>query len=62
MGFTHGAFPKSTEPRGYTNAAYADDKQDRESSYGYVILLAGGPVAWASRKQRSVATSTTEAE
>jgi hypothetical protein len=29
---------------------------------GYVYMLNGGAITWATRKQRSVATSTTEAE
>ena len=48
--------------RGFTDAIYADDKQDRKSTFGYVFKMAGGPVSWASRKQKSVSTSTTEAE
>ena len=49
--FTHRAFLKrDIKLREYTNAAYANDKQDRKFSYGYVFLLAGGPVAWVSRK------------
>ena len=35
---------------------------DRLSTYGYVFKLCGGPVAWTLKKQRSVSTSTTEAE
>jgi hypothetical protein len=35
---------------------------DCRSIYGSVFILLGGPLAWYSRKQRSVSTSTTEAE
>jgi hypothetical protein len=41
---------------------YAGDRTDHRSTYGSVFMLLGGPLAWYSRKQRSVSTSTTEAE
>lgn len=47
---------------GYSDADYAADKSDRKCTMGQVFMLAGGPISWASRKQRSVSTSTTEAE
>ena len=47
---------------GYSDADYGGDKSDRKSTTGNAFLLAGGAVSWLSRKQRSVSTSTTEAE
>jgi hypothetical protein len=47
---------------GFADADYAADKADRKSTLGYVFTLAGGAISWRSTKQRSVATSTTEAE
>lgn len=47
---------------GYVDSDYAGDVTDRKSTYGSVFMLYGGPVAWTSRKQQSVSTSTTEAE
>lgn len=52
----------SSKVIGYSDSDYAADKLDRKSILGYVYMLAGGPVSWMSRKQKSVATSTTEAE
>ena len=46
----------------YSDAAYGDDKEDRKSTYGHVVLRGGGSCIWTSKKQRGVATSTTEAE
>jgi hypothetical protein len=45
----------------YTDSDYAGDIDDRSTS-GYVFLLSGGAVAWASKKQPVVTLSTTEAE
>ena len=47
---------------GYSDSDYAGDKSDRKCILGYVYMLGGAPIAWRSRKQKSVATSTTEAE
>jgi hypothetical protein len=47
---------------GYSDSDYAMDKTDRISILGSVFFLAGGPVSWSSKKQKSVATSTMEAE
>jgi hypothetical protein len=47
---------------GYSDADYAGDIKTRRSTTGYLFTLAGGPITWVSKIQRSVATSTTEAE
>ena len=48
--------------QGYSDSDYAMDKHDRISILGNVFFLAGGPISWMSKKQKSVATSTMEAE
>ena len=45
----------------FTDADWANDP-DRKSVSGYVIMLAGGAISWASKKQATVALSTAEAE
>ena len=45
-----------------SDAAFADDAKTRRSSEGYLFKLFGGPVDWRATKQRTVTTSTTEAE
>lgn len=46
----------------YSDSDWGGDKNDRKSNTGYVVYLAGGPISWASRKQKTVALSTMEAE
>lgn len=46
----------------YTDADWAGDLNTRQSTTGYVFLLGGGAVSWGSKKQRTVAVSTAEAE
>ena len=46
----------------YSDSDYAMDKQSRRSILGYIYMLGGGPISWINRKQKSVATSTSEAE
>ena len=45
-----------------SDAAFADDPDTRRSSYGYGFKLLNGMVDWKSSKQKSVTTSSTEAE
>ncbi|MBW0593640.1 hypothetical protein O181_133355 [Austropuccinia psidii MF-1] len=47
---------------GWADADYANDKEDRKSITGYVILAFSNPICWLSKKQLVVAQSTTEAE
>jgi hypothetical protein len=46
----------------YTDSDYAQDPTHRLSQTGNLVLLASGPVSWKSFAQKSVATSSTEAE
>lgn len=47
---------------GFADADWASDKCDRRSYTGFVFMLSGGAVTWASSKQVTVALSSTEAE
>jgi hypothetical protein len=49
---------------GYTDADFGGSlvTEGAYSTSGYVFKLAGGPVAWSSKKQGEIATSTTNAE
>jgi hypothetical protein len=53
---------KGSKLVGYSDADWAGDKQDRKSTSGYLYFLSGGPVTWRSKKQTTVALSSTEAE
>ncbi|KFD67424.1 hypothetical protein M514_20460 [Trichuris suis] len=46
----------------YCDADWANDKDDRRSTTGFVVCLSGTAVSWSSKKQRTVALSTAEAE
>ena len=45
-----------------SDSDFANDKETRYSVYGYFIYGCGIPVAWKSKRMKSVVSSTTEAE
>lgn len=47
---------------GYSDSSFFDDLVDRRSTIAYAIRVAGGAVAWMSKKAPKVALSTTEVE
>lgn len=47
---------------GYVDSDWAGDTADRKSTTGFVFLLNDGTISWISRKQATIALSTTEAE
>lgn len=57
---TYGSTP--TKLTGYVDADWAGNIDDRRSNTGFVFLMGGGAVSWESKKQTSVALSSTEAE
>ena len=46
----------------FSDADWAGDKITRKSTTGYVVFAAGGPIAWQSKLQTTVATSSMESE
>ena len=48
--------------KGYCHVDWASDVNDRRSTMGYAFSLGDGMVSWSSKRQPTVALSTTEAE
>lgn len=47
---------------GFSDSDWGSDLDTRRSTTGYIFMLAGGPVSWKSKRQQSVALSSSEAE
>ena len=47
---------------GYTDANWANNVLDRKSTNGFMFSFGSGAVSWSSKKQPTVALSSTEAE
>lgn len=47
---------------GFSDSDWAGDKFDRKSITGYVFMMSGCAITWKSKKQPTVALSSTEAE
>ncbi|XP_036148378.1 secreted RxLR effector protein 161-like [Monomorium pharaonis] len=52
----------SDPPEMYTDADWGSCGIDRKSYTGYTFIMSGASVSWESKKQRTVALSSTEAE
>lgn len=48
--------------KGFCDADFASNPEDRRSTTGFVFLMSGGAITWNSKKQPTIALSTTEAE
>lgn len=48
--------------KGFVDADWANCPYDRKSYTGYAFILAGCPISWEAKKQKTVALSSTEAE
>ena len=61
-GLKFSAQEEKPELFGYTDADWAGDVDTRRSTSSYVFQIGSGTVSWSSRKQQTVAKSSTEAE
>jgi len=63
LGLTLGPFTTTDlHPILYSDADWAGDLDTRKSTGGYVCMLARSAVSWSSKRQQTVALSSTEAE
>ncbi|KAJ3564398.1 hypothetical protein NP233_g8320 [Leucocoprinus birnbaumii] len=52
----------SLQPVGFVDSDFANDRDTRQSTDGHIFFARGGPVSWSTKRQETVATSTTEVE
>lgn len=62
LGLLFGRGGGSATLSAYADADWGSDPSDRKSITGWVAMLGGDPVSWASKKQKVVAQSSCEAE
>jgi hypothetical protein len=53
---------QALQPIGYCDSDFAGDKRSSKSTYGYLFIVAQGPVSWKAKKSSTIALSTLEAE
>jgi hypothetical protein len=53
---------QTLQPIGYCDSDFAGDKGSSKSTYGYLFIVANGPVSWKAKKASTIALSTLEAE
>lgn len=58
----HADSSKKDDVLAFSDSDHASDPTDQKSCRGAVFLVQGGAVAYKSEKQKSVASSTAEAE
>lgn len=61
-GLVYKSNPKYPSIIGYCDADWAGSVDDRQSTTGYVFLFQSAAISWATKKQKTVALSSTEAE
>ncbi|XP_074288303.1 secreted RxLR effector protein 161-like [Silene latifolia] len=59
-GLNYVGFPSVLE--GYSDASWITNMEDHSSTSGWVFLLGGGAISWASKKQNCITSSTMESE
>ena len=62
LGDSRGQTRTQVDVCAYADADWANSRGDRRSITGWVSKINGDPISWASKKQRTVALSTCEAE
>jgi len=53
---------KSTTIMGYTYGNWGNDQDDHKSIIGYVFKFIGGPITWASKRQKAIFLSSIDAK
>lgn len=51
-----------TQIQAYCDADYASDLDQRKSTTGYVFMFQGSAISWNSKRQKTIALSSTESE
>ncbi|XP_071729095.1 secreted RxLR effector protein 161-like [Rutidosis leptorrhynchoides] len=60
FGITYTGFPSILE--GYSDASWITNVEDHSSTTGWIFLLGGGAISWASKKQTCITNSIMESE
>ncbi|XP_073525529.1 uncharacterized protein [Phyllobates terribilis] len=60
FGLVYDGFPQVLE--GYSDASWITNEEHHSSTSGWVFILGGGVISWASKKQTCTTSSTMESE